>query len=241
MNTFSIELCKQKRAGVIPSLLAVGGLGAAYALANFWVRKETLLALPLPPMDILLTQVYGMLMVLNLFGIVAAACLSYHMEFQGSAIKKLYMLPVSVPGVFWCKFMILAALLAAAIALEHAALAVIGIRALPQGTFELQTLFLFAVYAFITSLPVIAFMLLTASRFENLWVALGVGVAGFLSGMALATFRTPFLLAHPFVVMLRPAVAMSAQPDPAVAAVSLAESVLFLGTGLWAAKYLRYE
>ena len=35
-------------------------------------RKDTLLNLPLAPMDVLLTQLYGMIMVLNLFGIVVA-------------------------------------------------------------------------------------------------------------------------------------------------------------------------
>ena len=56
MNVLSIELRKEKRTGVIPVLLAVGLLGAAYAFMNFLVRKDTLLNLPLAPMDVLLTQ-----------------------------------------------------------------------------------------------------------------------------------------------------------------------------------------
>ena len=56
-------------------------------------------------------------------------------------------------------------------------------------------------------------MLLISSRFENMWIPLGVGVAGFLSGMALANSNLAVLMAHPFVLMLKPAVAMSAQPD----------------------------
>ena len=43
MNVLSIELRKEKRTGVIPVLLAVGVLGAAYAFVNFLVRKDTLL------------------------------------------------------------------------------------------------------------------------------------------------------------------------------------------------------
>ena len=70
MNVLSIELRKEKRTGVIPVLLAVGVLGAAYAFVNFLVRKDTLLNLPLAPMDVLLTQLYGVIMILNLFGIV---------------------------------------------------------------------------------------------------------------------------------------------------------------------------
>ena len=62
MKTLAIELRKGKRTGVIPVLLAVGVLGAAYAFVNFIVRKDTLLNLPLAPMDVLLTQLYGMIM-----------------------------------------------------------------------------------------------------------------------------------------------------------------------------------
>ena len=87
----------------------------------------------------------------------------------------------------------------------------------------------------------IADMLLISSRFENMWVPLGIGVAGFLSGMALANSGLTLLLVHPFVIILKPAVAMSAQPDPTVALVALAETLLFLAVGLWLAKYRRYE
>ena len=104
-----------------------------------------------------------------------------------------------------------------------------------------HTLISFAGYSFLTSMPVLSFMLFIASRFENMWVPLGIGVAGFLSGMALATSDIVLFMVHPFVVMLKPAVAMSAQPDIAVIIVSLAETILFLCTGLWAAKKLRYE
>ena len=61
MRALVIELRKEKRTGVIPVLLAVGILGAAYAFANFLIRKDTLLHLPLAPMDVLLTQLYGMI------------------------------------------------------------------------------------------------------------------------------------------------------------------------------------
>jgi len=43
-------------------------------------------------------------------------------------------------------------------------------------------------------------MLLISSRFENMWVPLGIGVAGFLSGMALANSGLALLLVHPFVI-----------------------------------------
>lgn len=59
MKTLAIELRKEKRTGVIPVLLAVGVLGAAYAFVNFIVRKDTLLDLPLAPMDPALRHDYG--------------------------------------------------------------------------------------------------------------------------------------------------------------------------------------
>lgn len=241
MNILSIELRKEKRTGVIPVLLALGILGAAYAFVNFIVRKDTLLSLPLAPMDVLLTQLYGMIMVLNLFGIVVAACMIYNMEFKGNAVKKMYMLPVSVPGMYLCKFLILTFMLLMAVALQNLALTKIGMTDLPQGTFEMGMLIRFAAYSFITSMPVLSFMLLISSRFENMWIPLGVGVAGFLSGMALANSSLTLLLVHPFVIMLKPAVAMRAQPDRTVSLVSVIETLLFLAVGLWMAKNKRYE
>ena len=241
MKTLAIELRKEKRTGVIPVLLAVGVLGAAYAFVNFLVRKDTLLNLPLAPMDVLLTQLYGMIMVLNLFGIVVAPCMIYNMEFKGSAVKKMYMLPISVPAIYLCKFLILTVMFLVAIVLQNLTLAQIGMTDLPDGAFEMGTLVGFAGYSFLTSMPVLSFMLLISSRFENMWVPLGIGVAGFLSGMALANSELALLMVHPFVIILKPAVAMSAQPDPTVALVALAETLLFLGVGLWLAKYRRYE
>ena len=100
MRIFIIELRKEKRTGIIPLMLAVGVLGAAYAFLNFIVRKDALFNLPLAPMDVLLTQLYGMIMVLNMFGMIVAACMIYNMEFKGSAVKKMYMLPISLPIMY---------------------------------------------------------------------------------------------------------------------------------------------
>jgi hypothetical protein len=241
MRALVIELRKEKRTGIIPVLPAVGILGAAYAFVNFLVRKDTLLGLPLAPMDVLLTQLYGMIMILNLFGIVVAACMVFHLEFKGSAIKKMYMLPMSVPGMYLCKFLILTVMLFVAVALENLALMKIGMSDLPQGTFEMGTLLRFTAYSFLTSMPVLSFMVLISSRFENMWIPLGVGVAGFLSGMALAPSAAAVLMVHPFIVMFKPAVAMSAQPDMLVVIFAQIETLLFLGLGLWMAKNLRYE
>lgn len=241
MRTLAIELRKEKRTGIIAVLLIAGILGAAYAFANFIIRKDTLLGLPLEPMDILLTQLYGVIMILNMFGIIVAACMIYNMEFKETAIKKMYMLPVSVPGLYLCKFLILTVMLFIAVALQNLALMKIGMTALPQEVFSLGMLTAFAGYSFLTSMPVLSLMLLVSSRFENMWVPLGVGVAGFLSGMALGTSKIGLFLADPFVIMLKPAVAMAAKPDFSVTVVAVIETLLFLGIGLWMAKNVRYE
>lgn len=180
-------------------------------------------------------------MVLNMFGIVVAACMVYNMEFKGNAVKKMYMLPISVLGMYFCKFLILSAMFLVAIVLQNLALMWIGMADLPQGAFEMGTLVRFAGYSFLTSMPVLSFMVLISSRSINMWIPLGVGVAGFLSGMALANSASSLLLAHPFVIMLKPAVAMSAQPDITVTKAAVIETLLFLGAGLWMAKNLRYE
>lgn len=238
---FIIELRKEKRTGVIPALLAVGVLGAAYAFVNFMVRGDALLRLPLAPMDILLTQLCGMLIVLNVFGIVVAACMVYGMEFKGHAMKKMYLLPIRASGIYFCKFLLLTGMFFVAVLLQNVALLHIGASRLPEGAFVFRELLVFGGYSFFTALPVLSFMVLAASRFENMWVPLGIGVGGFLSGMALANADTPLLLLHPFVVMLRPAVAMSAQPQGSVAAAAFAEAALFLAAGLWAAGHASYE
>ena len=242
MRTLVIELQKEKRTGVIPLMLAVGILGAAYAFMYFSIRKDTLLNLPLAPMDVLLTQSYGMIIILNMFGIIATACMIYNMEFRGNAVKKMYMLPMSVPTMYFCKFLILTVMLLLAVGFQNMVLAIIGIAYLPQGTVEASTLIAFSGYAFIVSMPVLAFMIFVSSRFEHMWIPLGIGVAGFLSGMALIVLEDmTWSCVHPFVLMLKPAVAMSVEPDMTVVIASLAETIFFLCMGLLTAKNLRYE
>ena len=241
MRELSVELQKEKRTGIIPLMLVVGILGAVYAFLNFAVRKNTLLSLSLAPMDILLTQIYGMLAILNMFGIILAACIIYSMEFKGSAVKKMYMLPVSVPTMYFCKFLILVFTFLFTIVLQYAAFYKIGISDLPTGSFERGTLLYFAGYSFLTSLPVLSFMLLAASRFENIWISLGIGVGGFLSGIVFASSNAKWLCIHPFVTMFQPAIAMSAKPDMTVAIIAVSETLILLSAGLWAAKNLSYE
>ncbi len=231
MRAMLLEIRKSRRSGVLPALPLAGLLGALYALVNFLVRADSLLRLPLPPMTILLTQLYGMVAVLNLFAIVLAACTIWHIEHASGALRRLQALPCSLSRVYLGKFALLALFLALAIALQHAALAWIGRRCLPPGTFDAGQLIRFGLYALLTALPALTAMLLAAFLSESLWVALGVGVAGFLSAMALATLSTPLAMLHPFVILLKPAMAASAVPDPTACAFAACEAALLLAAG----------
>ncbi|MCC8078716.1 MAG: ABC transporter permease [Oscillospiraceae bacterium] len=235
MKTLSFELRKQRRSGVLPLMLAVGVLGAVCELVCFAVRGDTLLALPLPPTDMLLTQLGGMTALLNMLGLTAAVCAVYAIEFSGGAARKMYTLPVSAPAVFFCKFVILAALFLAAVCLQYAALAALGAHYLPRGELDARALAVFAAYSFLASLPVLSLMLFAASRLENMWMTLGVGVAGFLSGMALTASGGAAALLHPFALMLHLAAALVAEAEAGVVAAAEAETLVFLFAGLWAA------
>jgi len=241
MRILVIELQKEKRAGAVPVLLLIGFIGAAYELLNYAIRKESLLSLPFKPMDILLTQLYGMVMILNLFGIVVAACIIYNIEFKGNALKKMYVLPINMVYVYLNKFLILGILLTAAVVIQNIALICIGVINLPQGSFRLMTLIRFAGYSLLTSLPVLSFMLLISSLAENMWVTLGIGVAGFLSGMSLVNYGSKLLLIHPVVIMLKPAVAMSTSISVTVSVVAIIETIIFLISGAIFSKHSHHE
>lgn len=236
-----IELKKEKRTGIIPVLMAVGILGAVYAFLNYAVRREALLSLDMAPMDILLTQLYGMLTLLNMLGIIVASCMIYNMEFKGNAIRKMYMLPISVPRLYLCKNLIIIVTFGIVDMIQFTALAVIGNAYLPTGTFEAVILVKFAGYAFVTSLPVITFMIFISSVVENMWIPLGIGIAGVLSGIALAGSGIRLLLVHPFVAMFQPAMAMSSTPDKGIIFVAVFISAIFLLAGLCIAKQKNLE
>jgi len=79
-------------------------------------------------------------LVLNMFGIVTAACMVYNMEFRGNAVKQMHMLPISDSGMYLCKFLILSAMFLLAAALQNLALMRIGMAGLPQGAFGIAFL-----------------------------------------------------------------------------------------------------
>ena len=241
MKNLTVELKKCKRTGILVVLPLVGLLGALYAFVNFIVRKEVLLSPLVLPMDVLLTQLYGMVMVLNMFGIIVATTLTYNMEFQGNAIKKMYMLPFKTSSIFKNKFYILFVLLTFCIVLQNGALCIIGNIFLPNGTFELLTLVKYTGYCFVSSLPVLAFMLLVSSRCENIWFTLGIGVAGFFFFISMSLSDISLFLVNPFVLMMKPAVASTASIDTGILILGVFETIIFFMIGWYLCKIKHYE
>lgn len=228
----ALELKKEKRTGLVAILFITGIVGALYVLLNYKIRGNTLLSMPLDPMDVLLTQLYGMIMVINMFAIVIATSIAYNMEFSGLAIKKMYVLPISMWKVFVAKFLIITSTFFVAVVIQNSALMWIGISKLGSDKFDMGVFLMFVLYSYITSLPVISFMLMIASLFENLWVTIGIGVAGFLSAVALQADNAKYFLTHPFIVMFKPAVAMTAKSDLVVILTAIVETIVFFAIGI---------
>ena len=237
----ALELKKEKRTGLVAILFLTGIIGALYVFLNYKIRGNTLLNMPLDPMDVLLTQLYGMIMVLNMFAIVIATSIAYNMEFSGFAIKKMYVLPISMWKVFVAKFLIITSVFFIAIVIQNAALMWIGISKLGSDKFDMGVFLMFVLYSYITSLPVISFMLMIASLFENLWVTIGIGVAGFLSAVALQGDNAKYVLSHPFIVMFKPAIAMTAKSDLAVMLIAIFETIVFFAIGVVIAENKKSE
>ncbi|MBZ9623153.1 ABC transporter permease [Clostridium sp. FP2] len=240
-----LELKKLKRSGLVPVMLLVGVLGALYALANLVIRKDSLFSLPLPPMVLLLTQLYGIITVLNLFSIIVANCIIYNIEYQGDALKKMATLPISIVKMYLCKLAIILVLLFLSILIQNVAIAYIGINYLPKNSFDMNAMIVFALYSFVIALPVHTFMLLISSQISNMWITLGIGVLGFLSGMTTAMCNSPLFLLNPFTLIMKPAMATaelaSVSPDMTVLIISITMTILLITIGIILAKRKKYE
>ena len=241
MKALSIELIKCKRSGVA-SIMAVAGLfGALYIFAVFFVRNETLMALPMPPMDILLTQAYGLIAVINMFSIIVAACLIYRTEYAERAIQKMYALPIKAVGLYGCKACILVVSLIVVFVVQYSILGIVGNMYLPEYAFEISTFLEYSVYTFLSTLPVVLFMLVIASQSANMWIVLGVGVVGFFSGMAMSLMDSIWFLINPFSLMLAPALSSSAMLENEVIIIAIVKTVVFVLVGIKLTDIARHE
>lgn len=231
MKSIIIELKKYKHTYILEIMPFVGVLGALYSFANFLFRKDSLLSLPLHPMDILLTQLYGVIMMLNMFGIIIITTAAYNLEFHNHAIKNFYLLPFKISHIFRNKFFILLFFVAICALLQDISLYIIGFKYLPANTFEPFTLINYSIYCFFSTLPVFSFMLMISSILENIWLTLGVGVIGFFSGMTMSISKFNIFLINPFVLMIRPSVDYSADINILILIISIVETFIFFFSG----------
>ena len=241
MSRFFIELKKTKRTGVIPIMLLVSLVGAFYTYAFIALQKETLLSLDLTFSEMLLTQASSFVMVINLFGIVLVTSIIYNMEYRGNAVKKMYMLPVKIHGIYLNKLAICVIALFICILIEYIALFMIGRFVFPLEILDISEFIIFVFYTFISSLPSLTFMLLIASRNENIWTVIGIGVVGFLSGMTMAMGNGILFLLNPFVLILKPSISSVIEPQMLNLVISITESIIFTLGGVFLAEKTFYE
>ncbi|QTM98468.1 ABC transporter permease subunit [Sediminibacillus dalangtanensis] len=240
MKSLVIELKKQRRAGVIEVLILGGIAGSVYSVMNWFVRKEFFLTAD-NPMSTLLTQLYGVIILMNIFAIIVSANNIYHMEFQYKGINKIRTLPIKISAIFTSKLIILIFTLFLAYTMEYITLAILGNHFIPTGSFDLSTLFKFAVYSFLIAVPSLTFMLIISMLFTNMWVTIGIGVVGFFSGMSMVNGDSIVSLANPFVLILKPAVSLSSDVDVSILLISVVESFVFVIVGSMIANKKMYE
>lgn len=231
MKSVLLEIQKQKRTGIFPLFLAAGLFAGLYETGYFLLRRSVILSFGLQAMSILIGQIYGVICALNMFLLILAAAMLWHTEFVHGAIKKMAVLPFSIETLFPGKFTLAAAAFALTIALEFGTIALIGVLGLPEIPMDFLMILQYAGFAWISSLGVLSFMLFISSRTGNLWICLGAGVLGFLSGMSLVSLHSWIILLDPFAVMFKPAVSLSAGINPDVILASSIQTAAFLGAG----------
>lgn len=240
MMSLVVELKKQKRTGIMFIMLIVGLLGAAFVLFNFKLRKGVMLQSGLDPLDALFSYTYGVLGMLNLIAIVVTACMLYYIEYEGNAIKKMYMLPIDISKMYVNKFILLVIYLFVAIFIQYIAMIKVGVNSLP-GDYSVKQLIVLMLYTYITSLPVASFMLFIVSRLQSIWVSLGIGVVGFILGNLTITHKSKLLWVIPFDTIFRACGNRSAEVNGTLVCISIVVTLLFLVLGMYISKKKNYE
>ncbi|MGL5260436.1 MAG: ABC transporter permease [Lachnospiraceae bacterium] len=241
MSIFFTEIRKTRRTGVIPIMLIVSFVGILYTYTFLELQKETLLNFDLTITEILLTQASSFVVILNLFAIILVTSIIYNLEHRGNAIKKMYMLPIKIRAIYINKLIICIILLFVCIIIEYFSLLIIGRLLFPLEIITFHEFIVFALYVFTSSLPTLTFMLMISSKSENLWIVIGVGVLGFLSGMTMSMGNGIFFLVNPFVLILKPSISGVIQPQTTNIIISLVESIIFTIGGVYLAEKIFYE
>lgn len=233
--SLSIEIKKLRRAGVLNTLILAGIAGAFYAILNWFLRKDFLLTADINPMTALLTQLYGVISLLNVFAIIVSASNIYSIEYKNNGLRKMKTLPIKSGNLFIQKLIILVGTLALTYFIEFTILAILGSKYLPNNTFDLFVLLQFAFYTFLIILPCLVFMLIISLLSTNIWITVGIGIVGFFSGMSMIGLENMISNLNPFVLLLKPAMNLTTEMDIKVILISIIEIIIFVIVGIFIA------
>lgn len=241
MYSLRIEMQKLRRTGVLETLLFAGFAGALYVALNWYIRKDFLLTVDSDPMKSLLTQLYGVLSLLNILAVIVSTSNIYSIEHQYNALQKMNTLPFKTGTMFIRKLQILIFMLLGTYVIQFTALAILGKLYLPFGTFNMSLLIQFALYVFLLILPCLVFMLIISILSQNMWITVGIGIVGFFSGMSMVSMENWGSYLNPFVFLLKPAMSLSTDIDQQMVFISLIEILIFVAIGMWIANRKKGE
>lgn len=236
-----IEMQKLRRTGVLETLFFAGIAGAIYVALNWSIRKDYLLTINIDPMESLLTQLYGVLSLLNMLAVVVSASNIYSIEYQYNALQKMHTLPFKTGTMFLRKLQILLFMLLGTYVIQFATLAILGKLYLPLGTFNMSVLVQFAMYVFLLIIPCLVFMLIVSILSQYMWVTVGIGIVGFFSGMSMVSMDNWGIYLNPFVFLLKPAMSLSTDIDQRMVFIALSEILIFIAIGMWIANRKKGE
>ncbi|MDE6982426.1 MAG: ABC transporter permease [Lachnospiraceae bacterium] len=191
-----LELEKIKRTGFWPAVFGGGILAALVPVINTAVREEVFLQQDGSALEILMNENWQMMAMLNLFFLVASACLLYHTEYADNAIQRMCTLPQKENKMFLNKFVLMCGFCLIALAIEGAGLIFSAVRWFPADEKILLNGVLNMGYAFVLLLPGTLFMLLISAACKNMWISLGIGV--------ICVFTATMLPADHFILSLFP-------------------------------------
>jgi hypothetical protein len=201
--SFELERKKMKRMGIPLVILALVALAFAFPMVNIKFRGLGILGTDSPQTVAFFESHVPLIGSLNMLGLVVMAALMYVVEYQDGGMKKMETLPVPIWKMFLSKALYLSLVYGVMVLLQGGALVGAGklLLAETKGLFDVTVCY--SLQGFVLGLPIISFMLVVSALFENLWVPLGVGVFGYLSGSVLPNTVPVLLLIHPFYLYTR--------------------------------------
>lgn len=225
----AIEIMKLKRTCYFLIMLSAGIIGGGYAFAFFAVHKDTVLHLPLEPAASLLTQSYGLISLVNLFTFIVGACTLFHTEYVSEGMKKMAALPINIMEIYAGKTVIYLFTILTAIILETAGLILTALIFLPKENNAVLQIVLFMVNVFLLTVPGALLMLLMSALNSNMWITIGLGIAGLFSALGYGALdgNTAFLI-NPFSLIIYPAIHMEGYIPGWITGIAIAESVVIL-------------